>query len=99
MTPVSPLPAAAGLGALCYAITRFPPRERGHGRLRSDRAALRHLAADGVLHAHEQDLGDLLGDRALDLTQRAQALAGEAVDEERHEVLEARATTQRATRP
>ena len=51
----------------------------------------RHLAAAGVLHADEEDLGDLLGERALHLAERAQALAREAMDEQRHEVLEARA--------
>jgi hypothetical protein len=49
-----------------------------------------HLAAPRVLHADEQDLGDLLGQLSLHLSQRPQALAGEAVDEQRHEVLESR---------
>jgi hypothetical protein len=49
-----------------------------------------HLAAAGVLHAHEQHLGHLLGDRALHLAERAQALAREAMAEQRHEVLDAR---------
>ena len=45
------------------------------------------LAAPGVLHAHEQHLGDVLGDRALDFTERAQPLAREAMHEQRHEIL------------
>ncbi len=45
-----------------------------------------HLAAPGVLDADEEDLGNVLGDRALDLAERAQPLAREAVHEQRHEV-------------
>ena len=36
----------------------------------------RHLAAPGVLHAHEENLGHVLGDRSLDLSERPQPLAG-----------------------
>jgi hypothetical protein len=47
-----------------------------------------HLAAAGVLDADEQDLGHVLGDRALELAERAEPLASEAMDEQRDEVLD-----------
>jgi hypothetical protein len=50
-----------------------------------------HLAAPRVLNAHEQNLGNLLGDGALNLAQRAQAFPRKTVHEQRHEVLQPRA--------
>ena len=50
--------------------------------------------APGVVHADEQHLGLLLRDRALGLAERLQALAGEAVDEHRHEDVDLRAAEQ-----
>ena len=45
-----------------------------------------HLAAAGVVHAHEQDLGGVLHQGSLALGEGAQALSGEAVHEQEDEV-------------
>jgi hypothetical protein len=52
--------------------------------------ARRHLTAAGVVHANEEDLGNLFGERALHLSQGLQTLACKAIDEERNKVFHAR---------
>ena len=47
--------------------------------------ACSHLATAGVVDTDEQDLGLLLHDHSLGLPQRLEALAGEAVNQHRHE--------------
>ena len=54
----------------------------------------RHLAATGVVHADEEDLGLLLRRHPLRLRERPQPLAREAVREHRHEDVDLGVTEQ-----
>ena len=49
-----------------------------------------HLRASGIVHAHEQYLGHLLGSQPIRLRQREEPLAGEAVREQGNELDQAR---------